>query len=149
MVRSLTVLIDRHASVALREAMADTPIVVIQGARQVGKSTLASMVLDGIGAELLTLDDPQVRAGAMADPVGFLDRADGCIGIDEVQLEPGLIGAIKANVDRDRRPGRFLLTGSADLLRVAGVQDMARCVIDVDQDGVEPPVRRPRVVPGA
>ena len=123
MVRSLTVLIDRHASVALREAMADTPIVVIQGARQVGKSTLASMVLDGIGAELLTLDDPQVRAGAMADPVGFLDRADGCIGIDEVQLEPGLIGAIKANVDRDRRPGRFLLTGSADLLRVAGVQD--------------------------
>ena len=103
--------------------MLDTPIVVIQGARQVGKSTLASIVLTERGGPLLTMDDPQVRSGAASDPVGFLERSEPCMGIDEVQLEPGLIGALKANVDRDRRPGRFLLTGSADLLRGAGVQD--------------------------
>jgi len=115
--------VDRHASLLVAEALADTPIVVVQGARQVGKSTLASELLASRGLGLLTLDDSVQRAAAAADPDGFVDRGESCVGIDEVQLEPSLIRAIKASVDRDRAPGRFLLTGSADLLRVAGVQE--------------------------
>ena len=105
--------------------MSDTPVVIIQGARQVGKSTLASM-LAGASPDVVsvTLDDPAVLAVAQSDPVFFVEQAgSGLLVIDEAQRAPGLILALKASVDRDRRPGRFLLTGSADLLRVKGIGD--------------------------
>jgi len=105
--------------------MTDTPVVIIQGARQVGKSTLASM-LAGTSPDVVsvTLDDPVVLAVAQSDPVFFVEQAgSGLLVIDEAQRAPGLILPLKASVDRDRRPGRFLLTGSADLLRVKGVGD--------------------------
>lgn len=96
-------------------ALADTPIVVIGGPRQAGKTTLAQT---SVGREaltqLVTLDDLDVRAAANADPQGFVaGLGDGAI-IDEVQRVPDLVLAVKASVDRDRRPGRFLLTGSAN-----------------------------------
>lgn len=73
---------------------------------------------------MLTLDDADTRRLAQADPVAFVDRgADGLMVIDEAQRVPELILPLKASVDRDRRPGRFLLTGSADLLKVKGVTD--------------------------
>ena len=110
----------------VREALGDTPIVVIQGARQVGKSTLATAI--GLPGEAVhvSLDDPSALAAARFDPLGFVEQAgDRCLVIDEVQRAPDLTLALKATVDRDRRPGRFLLTGSADLLRFAGGDSLA------------------------
>lgn len=117
-------LVGRHAHRLVEEALADTPIVVIQGARQVGKSTLATQVLAGRPSRLLTLDDPGIRAAAQADPVTFVaQHLDGCLALDEIQRAPSLILALKAAVDADRRPGRYLLTGSADLLRLPATHD--------------------------
>lgn len=98
----------------VREALADTPVVLIHGPRQSGKSTLARrLVSDGFPAEYVTLDDLTVLGAARASPADFLARFDGPVVIDEAQRAPELFLAIKAEVDRDRRPGRFLLTGSA------------------------------------
>lgn len=119
------VMYARHASRAVQEALADTPVVIIQGARQVGKSTLATMTA-GTASDVVsvTLDDPTTLALAKSDPVFFVAQAGaGRLVIDEAQRAPELILPIKASVDRDRRPGRFLLTGSADLLQVKGVGD--------------------------
>lgn len=115
----------RHAAVTVREAMGDTPITIIQGARQVGKSTLAAMVAaEAPEVVSVTLDDPAVLAVAESDPVFFVEQAgQGVLVIDEAQRAPGLILPLKASVDRDRRPGRFLVTGSADLLQTKGVGD--------------------------
>ena len=115
----------RFLEARVRDAIADTPVVVIQGARQVGKSTLAQFVAGGSGAaRQVTLDEPGVLAVAESDPAFFVDQAGrGLLVIDEAQRAPGLILPLKASVDRDRRPGRFLLTGSADLLQVKGVGD--------------------------
>ena len=97
------------------------PITVIQGARQVGKSTLAQILGKQRGAQYYSLDDVSVRDSLIADPVGFIDsHASQTLIIDEVQLLPELLRAVKASVDQDRRPGRFLLTGSANLLRLYG-----------------------------
>ena len=116
-------IVERHLKGRVEEALADTPVVVLQGARQVGKSTLAATVARGRGGRVVTLDDQPAREAALADPAGFVDSADGLLMIDEVQRAPELMLAIKAAVDRDRRPGRFLLTGSANLLRLRSVQD--------------------------
>ncbi len=104
--------------------MGDTPVVAINGPRQSGKSTLASgLALPGRRVERVSLDDAQVRASARLDPRGFVERPVDTLVIDEVQLEPGLFRAIKAAVDRDRRPGRFLITGSARLLSAPDMAD--------------------------
>ena len=103
----------RRAAELVSEALDDTRAVIINGARQVGKSTLAERVLDeGPKWQARSPDDPQTRLAAENDPVGFLDF-DGLMLIDEVQRVPGLCPAIKNTVDRDPRPGRFILTGSA------------------------------------
>jgi hypothetical protein len=101
----------------VEEALQDTPVVVIQGARQVGKSTLARQVLAGRDTRLVNLDVAIERDAALRDPDAFVRRVPaGLLAIDEVQRAPGLLLAVKAAVDEDRRPGRFLLTGSADLV---------------------------------
>ncbi|MEZ5086514.1 MAG: ATP-binding protein [Tessaracoccus sp.] len=106
------------------DALGTFPVVVVQGARQVGKSTLAAMLVQGREARQVTLDDLAVRGAAEEDPVGFVEQfPDGTLVIDEVQLQPALLRTIKASVDRNRVPGRFLLTGSANLLRVKGETD--------------------------
>jgi predicted AAA+ superfamily ATPase len=105
------------------EALIDTRIVVINGARQVGKSTLAEKVLrEAPRWTARFLDDPQTRLAANSDPIGFLDY-DGLMLIDEVQRVPDLWLAIKNVVDRDPRPGRFILTGSARLLSLQSLPD--------------------------
>ncbi|WP_293909665.1 ATP-binding protein [Deinococcus sp.] len=104
---------------AIREALTDTPVVMIVGARQVGKSTLAG----ALSPHRYTLDDLTTLAAARSDPVGFVQRLpDGAL-IDEVQRVPELLLSIKASIDRDRRPGRFLLTGSANVLTLPRVAD--------------------------
>lgn len=98
-------------------------MVVISGARQVGKSTLAELVLHRAPQGISRfLDDPVVRAAAAQDPVGFVQH-EGLMLIDEVQRVPDLWLTIKREVDRDPKPGRFLLTGSARLLGLRQLPD--------------------------
>ena len=114
-------LFPRHAQRSVSAALADTRVVVINGARQTGKSTLARLVAAAFpGSELRYLDEAPVRAAAQADPSLFV-RHDGLLVIDEVQRIPDLFLAIKHEVDTDPRPGRFLLTGSA---RLPGLQEI-------------------------
>jgi predicted AAA+ superfamily ATPase len=97
--------------------------VVVNGARQVGKSTLASAVLrQAPGGIARYLDNPVTRVAAQEDPVAFV-RHEGLMLIDEVQRVPDLWLAIKEIVDREPRPGRFLLTGSARLLGLRTLPD--------------------------
>lgn len=107
----------------LRVALSDTPVVVVHGPRQSGKSTLVRDLLDGRGARYVTLDDLGTRSAATRDPEGFIAGFTGPLVIDEIQRVPDLILAIKAAVDRDRTPGRFLLTGSADVFARSRVDE--------------------------
>jgi predicted AAA+ superfamily ATPase len=101
----------------LLAALTDTPVVLLHGARQAGKSTLAQEIASGPHpARYLTLDDAAVLAAAKSDPAGFVAGLDDPVVIDEVQRAPELFIPIKAAVDRNRQPGRFLLTGSANVL---------------------------------
>ena len=109
--------IKRHITARVLEALGDTPVVLLNGPRQAGKSTLAQEVASHEHpARYLTLDDATTLAAARNDPQGFLAGFVGPVVIDEIQRAPELFLAIKTQVDRDRRPGRFLLTGSADVL---------------------------------
>ncbi len=112
--------IPRHLDPILRQALTDHRIVHLSGARQVGKSTLvrAIQASDPARFDFVDLDDVEARETARADPMGFLDRPGRCVIIDEVQRVPDLVLPLKTLVDRDPRPGRFLLTGSADLWAV-------------------------------
>ena len=112
---------SRHGAARVEELLDAFPVVVVTGARQVGKSTLAQAVASARGGRYLTLDDALVRVQALEDPQGFVAAREGLTVIDEVQLAPELMRAVKWSVDRDRRPGRFLLTGSANLLRMKSV----------------------------
>lgn len=117
-------LYPRRAYDSVLAALADTRVVVLNGARQAGKSTLARLVALGHpGAEVRYLDDAAVRAAAETDPVSFV-RHDGLLVIDEVQRVPELMLAIKHQVDLDTRPGRFLLTGSARLFALHEIPDL-------------------------
>lgn len=116
-------LLWRLATDAVKEALRDTPVVVVHGPRQAGKSTLVRELLDDRSARYVTFDDLGPRSAATRDPEGFLDAFDGPVNLDEIQRVPELILAIKAAVDRDRTPGRFLLTGSADIFARARVDD--------------------------
>lgn len=114
-------IIRRHLEERVRSALQDTRVVLLAGPRQAGKTTLARKLGDR-SMRFLSLDEPSVLATAQADPVGFVQCADRLI-IDEVQRAPGLLLAIKQSVDEDPRPGRFLLTGSADLMMLPKVAD--------------------------
>lgn len=100
----------------LRDALADTPVVLLNGARQTGKSSMAQRHAGQPGDRYVTLDDPTELAAAQSDPVSFCRHDSGLLVIDEVQKAPALFAAIKREVDRSRRPGRYLLTGSADIM---------------------------------
>lgn len=100
----------------IRDALGDTPVVLIHGPRQSGKTTLAEVIAGERGRQRLSLDRTPVLAAARSDPDGFVDGLGGPVLLDEVQRAPELFAAIKHSVDRDRTPGRFLLTGSANAL---------------------------------
>jgi predicted AAA+ superfamily ATPase len=115
--------LTRHATEAVLWQLGFMRAVVVTGARQVGKSTLARQVLDHVGGTYLTLDEPATLVSALSDPDGLIAGADELTVIDEVQRAPDLLRAVKLSVDRDPRPGRFLLTGSANLLRMRTVSE--------------------------
>lgn len=112
----------RHLSSLLEDALADTPVVLLNGARQTGKSTLADS-LSGQGRRYFTLDDHVTLAAVKSDPAGFIAGLGGPVTLDEVQRAPEIFLAIKAAVDRNRQPGAFLLTGSANVLLLPGIAD--------------------------
>ena len=117
-------LITRGLADVVSEAMASARAVALLGPRQAGKTTLARMLAGaGLPAEYLTLDDGGVRSAAQADPEGFVAALGRRTVIDEVQRAPELLLAIKSRLDRDRTPGQFLLTGSANLRRIPTVAD--------------------------
>lgn len=117
----------RHLAPLLVDALSDTPVVLVNGARQSGKSTLVqSLGPVAAGAatrRYLTLDDTAVLSAAKRDPAGFINGLQGPVTLDEVQRAPELFLPIKAAVDRQRTPGRFLLTGSADVMLLPGIAD--------------------------
>lgn len=109
--------IERRAE----EALSDTPVVLIVGPRRAGKTTLVKKMGES-GRTYITLDDQTVLAAAQSDPAGFIRGLDQAI-IDEVQRAPDLLLAIKKTIDEDYRPGRFLLTGSANVMTLPRVAD--------------------------
>lgn len=111
----------RHLEYALKEALSDTPVVCILGPRQCGKSTLARNFCSNYS--YLTLDKKEILADALADPTGFVAALPEQVILDEVQHAPDLLRALKIAVDNNRRPGRFLLTGSANLLLLPHLSD--------------------------
>lgn len=117
-------MIQRQLTPSVLDALNDTPIVYIQGARQTGKSTLVQAVASGpCPATYYSLDFATVLSATQGDPEGFIAGLSGPAVIDEVQRAPGLTLAIKAAVDAQRTPGRFLLTGSASALALPRVAD--------------------------
>ncbi|WP_297480821.1 ATP-binding protein [Ferrovum sp.] len=111
----------RYIQPRIVEALADTPVVLLSGPRQAGKTTLVRQ-FSFAHRKFVTLDDELTLLAARQDPVGLIRSLD-CAVIDEVQRAPALLLAIKKSVDEDRRPGRFLLTGSANLMTLPTVAD--------------------------
>jgi len=109
-------MIRRSIENSVRQAMADTPVVLLNGARQTGKTTLAQAIAGKTGAQYFTLDDSATLALAAGDPAGFIRNLSGPVVLDEIQKAPDLFPAIKLAVDKNRKPGRFLLTGSANVM---------------------------------
>lgn len=114
-------MIPRSAARALQAALAQFPVVVLTGARQVGKTTLARWLLPD--ASYVTLDLPAEAEGARLSPEQFLGALAEPAILDEIQYAPDLFRHLKIAVDRDRRPGRFLVTGSQTLSLMAGVSE--------------------------
>jgi len=113
----------RFAEHRLKEALADTPVVLIHGPRQCGKTTLARHLGARAGYAYKSFDDEVTLGAARSDPIGFVaDLPAKCI-LDEVQRAPGIFSSLKMAVDANRTPGRFLLTGSANVLLVPALSD--------------------------
>jgi hypothetical protein len=113
--------IERKVRPHVETALSDTRVVLIVGPRQAGKTTLARQI-SGADRPYITLDDAGALSAARADPVGFVRGIDRAV-IDEIQRAPELLLAIKERVDRDDTPGRFLLTGSANVATIPAVAD--------------------------
>lgn len=113
-------LLERHLAGPIREALQDTPAVLVNGPRQSGKTTLVRQLAGPMS--YFTLDNPTTLSVAERDPVGFVESLDRAI-IDEIQRAPKLMLALKMAIDQDRRPGRFLLTGSANVLALPQIAD--------------------------
>lgn len=116
-------LLPRLAEARLVGALADTPAVLIHGPRQCGKTTLAQTVGLARGYEYISFDDGVRLAAAKEDPAGFVADLPERVILDEVQRAPSLFAPLKAKIDRRRTPGGYLLTGSANVLKVPSLSD--------------------------
>lgn len=112
---------SRLIEARIAESLMDTPAVLLAGPRQAGKTTLVRQMAEQ-GLRYLTLDDELTLLSAREDPVGMIRSLDRAV-VDEIQRAPQLLLAIKKSIDEDRRPGRFLLTGSANLMALPTVAD--------------------------
>ena len=124
-------LYPRLAEPRLLEALADSPVSLIHGPRQCGKTTFAQIVGGPRGYSYFTFDDDVVRDAAGTDPAGFVNELPERAILDEVQRVPELFTALKATVDRERRAGRFILTGSTNVLLVPQLADSLTGRMDI------------------
>lgn len=115
--------IDRFIQPRVEESLQDSPVVLIHGPRRCGKTTLARHLGEAHGHVYLSFDDEGVLAAAREDPVGFVTGLPERVILDEVQRIPELFTSIKLVVDRERTPGRFILTGSANVLLLPKLSD--------------------------
>jgi predicted AAA+ superfamily ATPase len=117
-------MIRRYLQSPILESLKHFPVVLLTGARQVGKSTLAQALIKGPwDATYFTLDDRAILDAALRDPDGFISGLPIPAVIDEVQKAPDLLRAIKRSVDQNRRPGQYLLTGSANIITLSTVSE--------------------------
>ena len=114
-------ILPRLLTPVIREAMTDTPVICLLGPRQSGKTTLVRRLEPE--RAYISLDDSNYYQIAISDPTEFIASLPDIVTLDEVQRVPALLPAIKRSVDEDRRPGRFLLTGSANLLLLPKVTE--------------------------
>ena len=117
------VLYPRYSEQPLVEALEDSPAVLIHSPRQCGKTTLARIVGGRRGYTYISFDDDVARGAAESDPAGFVSRLPARVILDEAQKVPALFSALKMEIDRHRVPGRFLLTGSTQVLLVPALSD--------------------------
>lgn len=115
----------RHAEARLREAMEYSPVTLVQGPRQCGKTTLVQAVCQPAGYDYISFDDEDMRRAVEAGPTGFVNSLPERVILDEVQRVPKLFSAIKLAVDRNRQAGRFVLTGSAIVLKTKVTDSLA------------------------
>jgi len=113
----------RFSEALLREALVDTPVILIHGSRQCGKTTLATEVGQQLGYQYFTFDDDNQCQAAKTDPIGFVQSLPEYCILDEIQRVPELFTAIKSSVDNNRKPGRFILTGSANVFLLPKLAD--------------------------
>lgn len=117
-------LLHRNTKSIAEEILSDTPVLSVSGARQVGKSTLASQLLLDRPSRFVNLDETSHLTSAREDPDGFVRMfPKGTLAIDEIQRAPELFRAIKGALEEDRRPGRFIITGSSNLLNLQGAEE--------------------------
>src|ERR1700677_1091677 len=125
-------MLRRHIIDRLLDGLTDTPAVLVNGARQTGKSTLVqSAELAGQNRQYLTFDDPGILAAAKRDPNGFVVGLNMPVTLDEVQHVPEIFPVIKAAIDRNRQPGQFLLTGSANVMLLPKLSESLAGRMDV------------------
>lgn len=113
----------RHAETLLTEALDDSPVTLIQGPRQCGKTTFAQEIGRPREYAYISFDDDNARRTVQSDPVGFVGELPARAILDEIQRVPELFTALKVAVDRDRTPGRFVLTGSTNIMLVPRLSD--------------------------
>jgi uncharacterized protein len=116
---------QRYIASPIKEALKDTPVILVNGARQTGKSTLCRQLVEegDFDGQIMTMDDPTTLTAAQADPLGFLQDLSSHAIIDEVQRAPELFLSIKKLVDENREGRRLILTGSADVMTLPQVAD--------------------------
>jgi predicted AAA+ superfamily ATPase len=115
--------IIRWKTPGVLDALQTRRVVILAGARQCGKTTLAKALQQPQGVIYRTLDDVALLAAAQVDPHGFVSHGNELMVIDEIQRAPSLLQAIKKEVDENPKPGRFLLTGSASIQSSPGVAE--------------------------
>ena len=116
-------LYPRHSAPLLAEALQFSPVVLIQGPRQCGRTTFARGECEPLGYSYTNFDNPVARESAQLDPLGFVDGLPERAILDEVQKAPAVFDGLKIAVDRDPKPGRFVLTGSSNLALMPAINE--------------------------